>query len=341
MICEYFEKRDDKAVRCLLCPHNCLIENGEKGFCGVRKNTDGLLYALTFEKLISAAVDPIEKKPLYHFLPGSQAFSLGGLGCNLICRHCQNHEISQKRDDLSIDNLYKMSPETIVKKAIEKDCQVLAWTYNEPTIWFEYIKATSSLAQKAGLATALITNGVINEKPLRELLPLVEAYRVDVKGFSNEFYRDLTGFPFLKRVLHNAEIAFESGCHVEIVTNIIPGMNDDEEQIEGIIQWIKEKLSPHVPWHVTAYHPAYKLQKPAAHRELLEKIRNKAKDSGLKHIYLGNVYSPEGCNTECPQCGSLLIERYLMSMTSNRLIENQCPDCHFTLPVYRGSLSSR
>lgn len=337
----YCEKSENNSVRCRLCPHNCLIGPGEKGYCGVRGNRKGTLYALTAGKVVSAAVDPVEKKPLYHFLPGARAYSLGGLGCNLACRHCQNHEISQTRDDESIGRLYSMSPRKVVEEAVAGKCEIIAWTYNEPTIWYEYIRETAVLSREKGIKTALITNGVINEAPLTELLPLIDAYRVDIKGFSEDFYRNLTGFPFLQTVLRSAVQAFRSGCHVELVTNIIPGMNDDEKQIDGIINWIKEELDPEVPWHVTAYHPAYRMGEKGADAELLESIRRKGLDSGLKHIYLGNVYTAEGSDTTCPGCGTTLIRRSAMTLRENRLWGSRCPDCGYELKMYQGSLSAR
>ncbi|MBB6480861.1 AmmeMemoRadiSam system radical SAM enzyme [Spirochaeta isovalerica] len=331
----YYEKKKNGSVRCRLCPHNCLIEKGEKGFCGVRRNDGGTLYALTDSRVISVACDPVEKKPLYHFLPGSQAFSLGGLGCNLICRHCQNHEISQTRDDRAIDSLYTLEPAKIVREALARNCAMIAWTYNEPTIWYEYIKSTSLLARKAGIKTVLITNGVINREPLEELLPLIDAYRVDIKGFSNEFYRDLTGFPFLEIVKKSIETAYAQGVHIELVTNIIPGMNDREEEIDQLISWIKTGLSPAVPWHVTAYHPAYKMNRQATQASSLEKIRNRGLEAGLKHIYLGNVYSDSGSDTFCPSCGSTLIRRTGMAIRENIMEKDCCPQCGHKLEMFQ------
>lgn len=331
----FYDKKPDGAVRCRLCPHNCLIKKGDKGFCGVRRNEEGVLYALTEGRIISAASDPVEKKPLYHFLPGTLAFSLGGLGCNLMCRHCQNHEISQTRDDGAIDRLYSMEPARIVREALDRNCAMIAWTYNEPTIWYEYIMATSLLARKVGLKTVLITNGVINREPLEELLPLIDAYRVDIKGFSEDFYRSLTGFPFLEIVKRNAEIAFHAGNHLELVTNIIPEMNDREEQIDNLIKWIKESLSPSVPWHVTAYHPAYKMSRSATPASTLIKIRERGLKAGLKHIYLGNIRSDEGSQTVCPSCGTILIRRDGFSTVENNMKKEACPRCGTRLEMFR------
>lgn len=334
----FYEKKANLKVQCSLCPHFCQINEGEKGFCGVRKNIAGKLYALTYKRIITAACDPIEKKPLYHFLPGSSAFSLGGLGCNLHCRHCQNHEISQNRDDRSIENLYSLSSEEIIRKAKEQNCSTIAWTYNEPTIWYEYIKETASLARREGLKTALISNGVINVDPLENLLPLIDAYRVDIKGFSEDFYRRLTGFPFLSTVLKSAETAFNRGCHVELVTNIIPGWNDGDKQIDKLISWIKERLSPAVPWHVTAYHPAYRMFEKTTPSQTLTAIREKGLKAGLNHIYLGNLPSDRGSDTYCPSCGMTLIKRYAMSVRENLVEGSNCPQCGYSLKMFRHDL---
>ncbi|MDA3811027.1 MAG: AmmeMemoRadiSam system radical SAM enzyme, partial [Spirochaetaceae bacterium] len=267
----FYEKKSDKTVKCNLCPHFCIIKENERGYCGVRKNQNGTLYAITTGLIIAAASDPIEKKPLYHFYPGSRAYSLGGFGCNLACVHCQNHNISQVRDELSFSRLQRMSPEQIVNNALKSECKVIAWTYNEPTIWYEYILATSKLAKVAGLKTVLITNGVINIEPLKYLMPYIDAYRIDVKGFTNNFYKKLTGFSFLNSVLKSGETAYSEGCHIEVVSNIIPGWNDGKEHIEGIARWIIEKMDNSVPWHVTAYYPAHELTEEATSTEILRK----------------------------------------------------------------------
>ncbi|MBI9099109.1 MAG: AmmeMemoRadiSam system radical SAM enzyme [Spirochaetaceae bacterium] len=332
----FYSKEKENTLRCRLCPHNCLIPRDKTGYCGVRRNNEGTLYSLTFGRIISAACDPVEKKPLYHFYPGTSAYSLGGFGCNLACRHCQNHDISQVRDETSFSRLHSMTPEEIVDNAQFHHCKMIAWTYNEPTIWYEYILETSKLAIKAGIKTVLITNGVINSEPLKELLPYIDAYRVDIKGFSKDFYKSLSGFPFLETVKKSAETAFNRGCHVELVSNIIPGWNDDPPQINRLIDWILDKLDESVPWHVTAYHPAYKLRETSTPAETLEKISALGKSLGLKHIYLGNVYSSTGNNTICPGCGKTVIRRFAMSMEENILKEGCCPDCSYKLKMYQG-----
>ena len=333
----FYKKLNDKKVVCRLCPHNCIIDQGKRGYCGVRKNIKGKLIALTAGHIISAACDPVEKKPLYHFYPGSQAFSLGGFGCNLACKHCQNHEISQTRNESSFSFLYDMSPEKIIKSAKENHCKLIAWTYNEPTIWYEYIIATSKLALKEKIKTVLITNGVINIDPLEALLPYIDAYRVDVKGFTNSFYEELTGFPYLKNVLDSAKLAYDQGCHVEIVSNIIPNWNDGKRHIEGIAKWIKEELDESVPWHITAYHPANNLHEQSTPVQTLENAYGTGKKLGLKHIYLGNVYTATAGDTHCPKCNKTLISRDGMSTRSNIIKKGKCPLCGYKLQMYQGN----
>lgn len=332
----FYIKKGNNSVLCSLCPHYCLIEEGNRGYCGVRKNIKGTLYALTWGLIISASSDPVEKKPLYHFYPGTTAYSLGGLGCNLACKHCQNHEISQCRNESAFARLTELSPEQIIKKTKDNGCEIIAWTYNEPTIWYEYILETSKLAIEEGIKTVLITNGLINKKPLEELLPFIDAYRVDVKGFTDDFYKKLTGFPALNTVLESAETAYLQGTHVEIVSNIIPGWNDQEEQIRGISSWIAEKLDKSIPWHVTAYHPAHELHVNTTPESTLKKALKIGREEGLDHIYLGNIDSSDSADTHCPQCGITLIKRRGFSVLENELSGGACPECGYRLKMYRG-----
>ncbi len=330
----FYKKQKNNSVSCCLCPHNCLIKTGQSGYCGVRENIRGQLYAMTNGLIAAAASDPVEKKPLYHFYPGETAFSLGGYGCNLKCRHCQNHEISQKRDEKSFSHLYQLTPEQIIDRALENKCRIIAWTYNEPTIWYEYILETSKLAAEKGLKTILITNGVINKTALEKLLPYIDAYRLDIKGFSDDFYKELTGFPYLQTVLTSGKTAFNMGCHVEIVTNIIPGLNNDKNQIKGISNWICEELDKSVPWHITAYFPANKMNLKAASIEILQQAALIGKSAGVEHIYLGNVYSAEEGKTVCANCGKTLIIRFGFSLKNNLTNRGKCPECHYRLKMY-------
>ncbi len=331
----HYEKEESKNVRCRLCPHNCLITPGTQGYCGVRKNIDGQLFSLTNQLIAAAASDPVEKKPLYHFYPGSSAYSLGGYGCNLACIHCQNHEISQARDEKTFSHLYEMTPDQIVENAIVNQCKMIAWTYNEPTIWYEYILETSKLAVKKGLKTVLITNGIINKKPLKELLPFIDAYRLDIKGFTNDFYKKLTGSPFLKNVLESGITAYKGKCHIEIVTNIIPGWNDSDEHIDGICNWINNELDSSVPWHITAYHPANELHEKMTPVKTLQDAAFKGHEAGIKHIYLGNVSTHTAGYTLCPECGKILVNRSGYRLKEKKLINGKCSECGYQLKMYQ------
>lgn len=330
---------EGSAVRCHLCPHFCLIKDGQSGFCGVRAKREGELVALTYGKVVSWACDPIEKKPLYHFYPGHQTLSLGGVGCNLRCRHCQNWQISCRDADKGTDSLHNLSPAGAVHAAVEKNCQSLVWTYNEPSIWFEYIRDTAPLAQQAGLKTVMVTAGMINSEPLQELLPHIDAYRLDVKGFSGDFYRWLTGIDCFSQVLDNGVAAYASGSHVEIVTNLIPGHNDDEIQLRGLARWIGRELSPDVPWHLTAYYPSHQLNVAATGTSALERGVEIAREEGLENVYVGNVPGHAGQNSYCGGCGQLVIRRYGFDKPQNLLENGACPSCRKPLGCYRDAFA--
>lgn len=327
---------EGSAVRCKLCPHNCLIRDGKSGFCGVRAKRGSELLALTYGKIASWACDPIEKKPLYHFYPGHKTFSIGGVGCNLRCRHCQNWQISCRDAETSLDRLRDLSPHGAVHAALEQDCRSLVWTYNEPSIWFEYILDTAPMAQAAGLKTVMVTAGMLNTAPLQELLPHIDAYRLDVKGFSGDFYRWLTGIDCFEQVLSNGAAAFKSGSHVEIVTNLIPGHNDDDQQLRGLARWVASELSPQTPWHLTAYYPSHKLDVAATGLETLERGLEIAREEGLEHVYIGNVPGHPSQQSYCFGCGEVVIRRSGFDTSENLLRAGRCPKCDRPLGAYRG-----
>lgn len=328
---------EGNAIRCQLCPRFCRIRDGQSGFCGVRAARGGELLALTYGKIVSWACDPIEKKPLYHFYPGHQTLSLGGIGCNLRCRHCQNWQIAcRDADDNGVDSLHSLSPQEAVRAALGKSCRSLVWTYNEPSIWFEYLRDTAPLAQQAGLKTVLVTAGMICPEPLAELLPHIDAYRLDIKGFSGAFYRWLTGFDGFSQILANACAARQAGCHIEIVTNLIPGHNDDSEQLRGLARWIGQELGVQVPWHLTAYYPSHRLDVAATSRESLERGVEIGREEGLKHIYIGNVPGHVCQHSYCADCGELVIRRNGFSAPQNLLKSGACPACGVTFGAYYG-----
>jgi pyruvate formate lyase activating enzyme len=331
-----YEQIGHQMVHCHLCPHECVIPENRTGYCGVRKNVGGRLFALTYGRVASAAVDPIEKKPLYHFYPGSPILSVGTFGCNMRCKHCQNWEISHHAADESGSGLREIAPEALVALAEKHGCPAIAWTYNEPSIWFEYILEAAAAARKAGLLTVMVTAGMINPPGLRALLKHTDAYRLDIKGFTDQFYERLTGSPVLRHVLENGIIAFKEGVHVEVVTNVIPNWNDTDEQFHGLARWIVENLSPSTPWHVTAYHPDNKVTEPPTPVATLERARGIGLAEGLEHVYVGNVPGHDAQNTVCRGCGRVLVDRTGFDIGENHIFGGKCAFCGRGVGSYRG-----
>ncbi|HOG65690.1 MAG TPA: AmmeMemoRadiSam system radical SAM enzyme, partial [Spirochaetota bacterium] len=308
----WFHPETDNRVRCTLCPRSCLIPDGKTGACRVRMNMGGELVALTWGRFPALAIDPIEKKPLYHFFPGSSTLSLGSLGCNMHCLHCQNPSLSDP-DVFAIAHLEQakpMPPEFIAPFAREHTVPIVAWTYNEPLVNAEYLVSVLPLVQRAGLKSVLVTAGLISPEPLTEILPHLDAWRIDIKGWGDEFYQRLTGFPGWKTVLVNSLMAKEAGCHIEVVTNIIDGWNDSPEMLASIAGWIAAELGAETPWHVTASHPAGRMLdlRPTPSATIVQ-ARAIGLESGLKHVYCGNIDTPDGSDTTCPDCGAILIRR--------------------------------
>ena len=328
-----YEKTDNNAVKCSLCNYRCAILEGKSGICGVRRNEHGTLYAMTYGKISAEAVDPIEKKPLFHYLPGTRSYSLGSIGCNFHCRHCQNWHIS--RAAFEDARLQTLLPETGVKRAIASGSASISWTYNEPTIWHEYALDMGTLARKKGLGTIYVTNGYITEEGLRELSPMLGAFRVDIKAFTDDFYKKVCGAR-LQPVLDSAALARELGMHVETVTLVIPGLNDSKEEMESLIRWVIEHLGPETPMHFSGFHPDYKMtDRGATPLSTLEKIYTLAKDLGLRFPYLGNVHNHPYENTLCPVCGTTLIERQGFSSTIRALEGTQCKNCGERIEIVR------
>jgi len=306
-----YERLDGGAVQCAVCPRRCRITPGKSGVCRARLNRDGVLYAITYGRVCSVAADPVEKKPLYHFFPGSTVLSLGSVGCNFTCRHCQNWQIAHADPGEVARDLRELPVRNLPVLAEHNDCRGVAWTYNEPTIWLEYILDGAQIAHEHGLYTALVTNGYITEEALAVLAPHIDAYRVDVKGFSDTQYKELCRIPDFSPVLVAAASAKrEFGCHVEIVTNVIPTFNDDDETLRGIAAWVAAELGPATPWHVTRFMPYLEFAHlPPTPIATLERAVGIGRDAGLEFVYLGNVPGHEGENTVCPNCKRLLVRR--------------------------------
>jgi len=284
-IAMYFEKIEDSGVHCYLCPHNCVIKPGGLGACRARKNVDGKLYSLNYGRITSLALDPIEKKPLYRFHPGSVILSAGTFGCNLKCSFCQNWSIAHGAPDFA-----DITPEELVKKAgsyVEDGNIGIAYTYNEPSIWFEFVYETSRLAKKQGLANVLVTNGFISMEPLEDLLPFIDAMNIDVKAYTGKFYNEICRGT-LDNVKQTVEAAAKK-CHVEITTLVIPDLNDSIREIEEMSKWLAG-ISDEIPLHLSRFFPNYKMtDRPPTPKETLVKAGDKAKEY-LKHVYLGNVW---------------------------------------------------
>jgi pyruvate formate lyase activating enzyme len=314
-------------VRCNVCPHRCAIAADRLGVCGVRKNVDGALFALTYGKVSSVAVDPIEKKPVFHYRPGTLALSLGSVGCNMKCLHCQNWQIS--RAEPGDGSLRDLPPADVVPIAREQGCAGVAFTYNEPVIWIEYVLDTAAACKAAGLYTVMVTNGYVTAEALDRFGDVIDVWRVDIKGFDDETYRELCRVPSVGPVLEGAIRARRSlGMHVEVVTNVVPGMNDDERTLEGIASWINHELGADTPWHVTRFFPYLELSEvPPTPIEGLRRAVEIGREAGLEHVFLGNVSEPGGEDTVCPGCGRIVIRRRGYDVVSDEVRDGACAHC--------------
>jgi len=330
-IASFWNKIKEKKVQCKLCPHNCIISDGKVGICGVRKNENGILYSMIYGLASSLAADPIEKKPLFHFYPGSYAFSMGTVGCNFKCIHCQNYSISTA--DPSFAHMNEITSEQVVKNARQYSCQGVSYTYNEPTIWHEFSFESARIVKKEGLYTCYVTNGYINEDPLKEISKYLDAMNIDVKSFSNDFYKKICKAK-LQPVLNTCELAKELGIHIELTYLVIPTYNDSISEIEKFCNWIVEKLGNSVPVHFSRFHPDYNLQDiPRTSMQTLLNIYETAKNLGILYPYLGNVSHGEYENTFCPKCGNLIIERNGYIINFQGLVNNKCNQCRHTIDI--------
>lgn len=320
-------KGHSKAVRCLLCAKNCTLMVGERGKCRVRMNVQGELHSLVYGRPIPTAIhiDPIEKKPFYHFLPGSEAFSLATSGCPLRCKFCQNWEISQSSPEDFNPPLTR--PAEIVRAAISKKSPIVAFTYNEPTVFIEYLADIASLAREQKLRSVMISCGFMNAEPLADLCQILDAIKIDLKGFSPDFYRNVCDAE-LGPVLNSIRQIAKSGIHLEIVNLVVPSLNDSEKMFAGLIDWILGEIGPEIPIHFTRFHPDYKLLNlPATPVATLERARNAAMNKGIRYAYVGNVPDHPGNNTYCPQCGKAVIKRSSIFLTELNVEHGRCKFC--------------
>lgn len=324
-------------VTCAVCPRRCRVKPGGRGYCRTRVNEDGRFFSLIYGLCSSLAADPIEKKPVFHFHPGSMAFSVGTVGCNMRCRHCQNWRISRAAPAADGGELADVPPERLVELARRERCDGIAWTYNEPTIWLEYVLDGARLAKAAGLYTVMVTNGYITLEALDELGPHIDVWRVDVKGFADATYWELSDVQHFAPILEAAERAKHHWkMHVEVVTNVVPTINDDDGTYVGIAGWIHDSLGPDTPWHVTRFMPYLELSHLAPTPiETLERARKIGMDIGLRYVYLGNVAGHEAESTHCPECGAVVIERQGYRVGMDGLHEDRCAACGASLPLAR------
>ncbi len=303
----FYEKQENQTVKCVLCPWFCKLKPGQTGVCKVRTNTGGILYTAVYNKIAALGTDPVEKKPLYHFHPGKNILSIGEVGCNLQCTFCQNHRISQCYAS-DFEGFYDTSPEQIVDKAEKTRNNIgIAYTYNEPFTFYEFMLDTAKLAHLKGLKNVVVSNGYINPEPLKNALPRLDAFNIDLKAFNREFYKKQTKGQ-LEPVLETLKIIAKSSAHLEITNLVIPELNDDELEFEQLVEWIAGELGENVPLHLSRFFPQYKLQYPATPMKKLKKLFEIARRK-LKFVYMGNVNDEERSSTFCPACGNLIIQR--------------------------------
>lgn len=344
----FYESRPDGSVVCTLCPHDCHVPDGARGACGVRYNRGGRLYTLVYDRVIAREVDPIEKKPFFHFLPGSYAYSISTVGCSLRCAYCQNWEISQWPKEHLAKHIAAngdatpvcprlealqgeipgehATPEGIVAAALASGCQSVSYTYTEPTIFYELAYDTAVLAREGGLKNNFVTNGYINPAPLRQIATVLDAVNVDLKFFSEESYRRISRAR-LGPILDAIRLYHELGVWVEVTTLVVPGLNDSDAELKAIAEFICG-VSPAIPWHVSRFYPAWHmLDRPVTDAATLRRAREIGLKAGLKYVYEGNIPGEGGENTVCPNCGQLLIERYGFHVRQNRIRNGRCPKC--------------
>ncbi|MGD8241600.1 MAG: AmmeMemoRadiSam system radical SAM enzyme [Desulfobacterales bacterium] len=324
-----YDQREDLKVRCRLCAHYCKISEGQNGICGVRANRQGRLESLVYGKIIAQNVDPIEKKPLFHFLPASRSYSIATVGCNFKCRFCQNADIAQLPSNRQGLILGKDTPaEAVVADAAAAGCASIAYTYTEPTIFFEYALAVAKRAKREGIRNVFVTNGYMSEQALALIAPYLDAANVDLKAYSDQFYRDMCQARLapVKATLQNMKAL---GIHVEVTTLVIPGLNDDPSELTDLAAFLRDALGPETPWHLSRFHPTYQLtDRPNTPAKTLHQARQIGLDAGLKYVYIGNLPGSGAENTLCPNCGNSVINRFHYNTRTNLIDGNHCAYCH-------------
>ena len=324
-IADFYITRDD-LVQCTLCPHNCRLADGEFGRCAVRQNKQGVLYTHVFERAVATHVDPIEKKPLFHVYPGSHSFSISTVGCNFKCEFCQNYEISQVPQTGRIDG-QKLTVADVVSMAKNYNCKTIACTYTEPTIYYEYAYEIAKHAAEQDIATVFVSNGFINPKPVEKIAPFLKAANIDLKGWDENFYRDVCGGD-LKSVLKTLTLMKKLGIFIEVTTLVVPGYVDNETTLREIAKFIANELGPETPWHISRFYPNYNYrdQQPTSPL-ILQRAREIGAEEGLRYVYSGNIRGDEGESTFCYSCGEKLIARYGYQIEYNKIKNSRCPSC--------------
>lgn len=321
----FYERLGEGKVRCFLCAQHCIISPGKRGICAVRENIDGTLFSLVYGKVIARHIDPIEKKPLFHFYPGSRSYSIATVGCNFRCLHCQNYDISQYPKIYPDIPGEEMTPEEVVREAEIAGCESISYTYTEPTIFFEFAYDCARLAHEKGIKNVFVSNGYTSPEATRTIAPYLDGNNIDLKGDDN-FYKKVVGAR-LQPVLDTIKLMKELGVWVEVTTLIIPTYNDSEEFLRWVAEFIRS-VDPAMPWHVTQFYPTYKLiDQPRTPISTLRRAREIGLKAGLKYVYEGNVPGEGGENTYCPECGELLIERFGFSLTTIRMKDSRCSNC--------------
>ncbi len=329
-VARYWIKIDEETVQCLLCPRKCILMNGVRSFCRVREPYKGTLYTLVYQTPCAVHVDPIEKKPIFHMLPGSKAFSIATAGCNLRCKFCQNWQISQSPPEKT-ENYY-LPCEEVVNLALKYKCASIAYTYSEPTVFYEYMLDTQKIARSKGLKGIYVTAGYINPEPARELSHYIDAANVDLKGFNEKYLREVCAQE-LEPLLETLKLLKREGVWVEVTNLIVPTLNDDMDMIRKMCAWIKENMGDETPLHFSRFWPMYKLKNlPPTPVSTLEKARAIAMEVGLKFVYIGNVPGHKGNNTYCPRCHRILIQRIGYQILQNNLKEGKCKYCGYPIP---------
>jgi len=332
-IAELWHREGDR-IRCELCPNACLIADGNEGICGVRHNGSGTLFALTYGLLSSIVADPVEKKPVFHYHPGTRVLSLGSVGCSMRCGHCQNWSISRAKPQVS-GEFHPLAARDVVELARKDRCPGVAFTYNEPVIWAEYVRDVARACHDEGLFTIMVTNGYITTAGLDLLGPYIDVWRVDVKGASDETYRSLCHVSSADPVMGGAERALHHwGMHVEVVTNIVPTVNDSDEELQAIAEWIAGSLGRDTPWHVTRFMPYLEYSHlPPTPSETLHRARKIGADAGLHFVYVGNYDEPGAEDTVCPSCGAVAVRRSGYTILKQETRNGSCVQCDTPLNI--------